>query len=166
MGFLDAGCNGSSDMDFDVGGSFSEAAAFSEKNDASHADTLRFFNGGEDIARLSARGEPDEDIPRFAESADLAGEDVLEGVVVADGGEESPVGAEGDGGIGAAVALEAAGELGGDVPAVCRASAVAADEKFSAGSEAGENELGGFGDFWFELAEGLEGLQSAVERLR
>ena len=64
MGFLDAGCDGSGDMDFDVGGAFGESAAFSEENDAPHADSLRFFDGGEDIARLAARGEPDEDIPR------------------------------------------------------------------------------------------------------
>jgi hypothetical protein len=104
VGFLDAGCDGPGDMDFDVGGAFGESTTFSQKNDASHANSLRFFDGGENIARLSARGKPDENIPRFAEGADLAGEDVLEGVVVADGGEESPVGAEGDGGIWAAVA--------------------------------------------------------------
>ena len=166
MGFLDAGCDCAGDMDFDVSGTFSESAAFSEKHDASHANSLRFFDGGEDITRLSARRKPDEDIPRFAESADLTGEDVLEGVVVADGGEESPVGAQGDGGIGAAVALEAAGELSGDMPAVSSAAAVTADEKFTAGFETGENEIGGFSDFGFELAEGLEGLQGAVEGLR
>ncbi len=86
VSFLDAGCDCAGDMDFDVGGAFGEASAFSEKHNTPHADSLRFFNSGEDIARLPTRGEPDEDIPRFAESADLAGEDVLEGVVVADGG--------------------------------------------------------------------------------
>ena len=132
MGFLDAGGDSAGDMDFDVGGAFGEASTFSEKNDASHADPLRFLNGGENITRLSARGEPNEDIPRFAEGSDLAGEDVLEGVVVADGGEEPAVGAEGDGGIRAAVALEAAGELGGDVAAIGCAAAVATNEKFAA----------------------------------
>jgi len=44
------------------------------------------------------------------------------------------------------------------VRAVGCTAAVAADEKFAAGFEAGENEIGSFGDFWFELAEGLEGL--------
>ena len=147
MGFLDASGDCAGDMDFDVGGAFGESTAFSQKNDGSHADPLRFFDGGENITRLAARGKPDEDIPRFTKSANLSGKDVLEGVVVADGGEESPVGAEGDGGIWAAVALEAAGELCGDVPAVGRAAAVAADEKFAAGFEAGENEIGSFGDF-------------------
>ena len=77
MGFLDAGCDCASYMDFDVGGTFGKASTFSQKNDASHTDSICFFDGGEDIARLAARGEPDEDIPRFAEGADLAGEDVL-----------------------------------------------------------------------------------------
>lgn len=162
MGFLNASSDCAGDMDFDVGGAFGESAAFSEENDASHADSLRFFNGGEDIARLAARGEPDEDVPRFAESADLTGEDVLEGIVVADGGEESSIGAKGDGRIWAAVALEAAGELSGDVPAVGCASTVTADEQFAAGFETGKNEIGGFGDFWFELAERLKGLQGAI----
>jgi hypothetical protein len=91
VGFLNAGGDSAGDMDFDVSGTFGEASAFSKKNNASHADPLRFFYGGEHIARLTARGEPNEDIPRFAEGSDLAGEDVLEGVVVADGGEESAV---------------------------------------------------------------------------
>lgn len=133
MGFLDASGDSAGDMDFDVGGAFGETSAFSEKNDAPHTYTLRFFNGGEDIARLAARGESNEDIPCFAEGADLAGEDVLEGVVVADGCEEPAVGAKGDGGIRAAIALEAAGELGGDVAAIGCAAAVATNEKFSTG---------------------------------
>ena len=73
-------------MDFDVGGAFGESSTFSKKNDTPHPDSLCLFDGGEDIARLAARGKPNEDIPRFAEGANLAGEDVLKGVVIADGG--------------------------------------------------------------------------------
>ena len=62
----------------------------------------------------------------------FAGEDVLEAVVVADGGEDGAVGGEGDGAEGGAVDGEADDELGDDVLGICGRAAVAADEQLAA----------------------------------
>src|SRR5690606_11774531 len=84
-----------------------------------------------------------------AEATHLAGEDFVVGVVVGDRGQDRCVGGQGNGGEFIALALEAADQLGGEMLAVGRRAAVAADQEFAAARETGvEQPRGALG--WFD----------------
>ena len=61
------------------------------------AECLCELEGLDAVAAVAAGGDGEEDVAGLAEGFDLALEDVVEGVVVADGGENAGVGGEGDG---------------------------------------------------------------------
>ncbi len=75
----------------------------------------------------------EEDVAGLADGFDLAGEEMVEAVVVAGGGEDGGVGGEGDGAEGGAVNGEADDELGDEVLGVGCGATVAGDEELVAG---------------------------------
>ena len=89
----------------------------------------------EDVARLAAGAQHDEDIARLRKCGDLPGKDFGEFVVVANGRQQAGIHGEGHRGIGTPVFLEAAGELRGQVGAVTGASSVAAEEELVTGQK-------------------------------
>jgi len=81
--------------------------------------------------------------PGSGEAGELAGEGLVEAVVVADAGDEGTVGGQRDRGEGAPVFCVAAGKFGGEVGGLGGAAAVAADQQFVAAAEGAEDEVGG-----------------------
>ena len=101
-----------------------------------------------------------EDVARTPQCFDLAGEELVEAVVVAGGGEDGGVGGEGDGAEGGTVDGEADDELGDEVLGVGGGATVAGDEELvavahSLGGEFGDGDEG-VGDF-FVGEDGLHG---------
>ena len=95
---------------------------------------------------LPAGGDGEQDVAFEAEGFDLALEDVVVGVVVADGGEDAGVGGEGDGAEGRAVDGEAGDELGDEVLGVGGGASVAADHELAAGLHGVGGDLAGLDD--------------------
>lgn len=73
--------------------------------------------------------------PRAAETADLAFEDFIEAVVVADRGKNGCVGGQSDGGQGIAVKIESRKEFPGDVLRVSRTAAITRNEHLAASAK-------------------------------
>src|SRR5690606_38142681 len=104
------------------------------------------LDGSDDVRRVSARRDRDEDVAFASERAHLAREHLLEGVVVGDRGEDRRIGGERDRGELGPLALVAADELGGQMLAVGGRSAVAADEDLAVGGERRRHALDRNGD--------------------
>ncbi len=102
-----------------------------------------FGEGAEEVFAVAGGGDGEEDVAGGGEGFELAGEDVVEGVVVADGGEDGGVGGEGDGAEGGAVDGEAGDEFGDEVLGVGGGAPVAGDEEEAAGFESGGGEFSG-----------------------
>lgn len=130
--------------------------AATEEGDGLEAEFLRLGERGEDVAGVAARSERDDEVAGLGEAGDLAGEDVVVAVVVADAGEERAVAVERDGRERAAILLVAADEFGGEMLGLGRAAAVAADKEFVAALEAGENQVAGAIDRGTQAGEGLK----------
>src|SRR5258706_11427176 len=74
---------------------------------------VRSFHRAQDIARVAGGGDAEQHVARLADAADLFGEYLIEVIVVADRGERRGVGRERHRRERRALALVAAGELGG-----------------------------------------------------
>ena len=98
------------------------------------------------VLAVAGGGDGKKDVAGVAEGFDLSLEDVVVGVVVADGGKDGGVGGEGDGAQGGAIDGEAGDELGDEVLGVSGGSAVAADEEFFAGLHGVGGNLAGLDD--------------------
>ena len=90
------------------------------------------LEGLDAVLAVAAGGDGEQDVAFEAEGFDLALEDVVVAVVVADGGEDAGVGGEGDGAKGGAVDGEAGDELGDEVLRVGGGASVAADHELAA----------------------------------
>ncbi len=91
------------------------AAVVAGEGDGGEGEGAGALEGAEAVGGVAGGGDGEQDVAGLAEGFDLAGEDVVEAVVVADGGEDGAVGGEGDGAEGGAVDGEADDELGDDV---------------------------------------------------
>ena len=140
------------------------ATAAAEEGDGLELQLFRFVQGGEDVGRMTARGEHDEQIFRAREAGDLTREGVFVAVVVDDAGEERAVGGEGDSGQSAAIFGVTADEFGREMGGLSGATAIAADEQFSATAERREDHLAGAVDLGANFGERLQGADGFGER--
>jgi len=146
MRLLNAGGHLAGYQQIDRGNSPGLAATLAEEGDRGDANLLGRLEGEGDIFGLAAGGDGDQDIAFLRKRMDLAGEDLVEAEVVADGGEGAGGIRETNRRIRAAVIDEAGDELGGDVSAVAGAAPVAAGEELVAVEEAVGHEFGGAGE--------------------
>jgi hypothetical protein len=109
------------------------AAVVAGEADGGDADDLGLGDGSDEVFGVAGGGDGEEDVAGLAEGFELTGEEVVEAVVVAGGGEDRCVGGEGDGAEGGAVDGEADDELGDKVLCVGGGATVAGDEEFVAG---------------------------------
>ena len=146
VGFLDVHRDVGGDDDVDVGEVFHCAAVVAGVGDGVEAEGVGQLESADAVLRVAGGGDGEEDVAGLAEGFDLALEDVVEGMVVADGGEDAAVGGEGDGTEGGAVDGEAGYELGYEVLGVGCGATVAADEELVAGLHGVGGDVGGFDD--------------------
>ena len=146
MGFLDVHGGVGRDDDVDVREGFHGAAVVAGIGDGVEAEGASEREGANTVLGVTGGGDGEEDVAGLAEGLDLTLEDVIEGVVVADGGEDAGVGGEGDGAEGGAVDGEAGDELGDKVLGIGGRATVATDEEFAAGLHGVGGEAGGFDD--------------------
>ncbi|VTR70631.1 hypothetical protein DESC_810202 [Desulfosarcina cetonica] len=99
------------------------------------ARRLGRFHGADHVGRISRGGNADEHVPRPAEPRHLPGEDIVEAIIVAHGGEDRSVGGQRHGRIGAPFPLEPTDDLGGEVLGIAGAAAVATDQQLAAGQK-------------------------------
>ena len=102
-------------------------------------------------------------VPGFSEGLNLTREDILKNIVIPDRSEQTAIGNQRDGWIGAAVILKTAGKFRGDVRTIRRAPAIAAEEQFSTRLQARENQFGCFNDFGFERTKRIENHQGIAQ---
>jgi len=121
------------------GHAFRKAAIPAEETDAFDAPAPGLLQRAQNIFRLAAGGEGDDQIARLGQAPDLARENFVGAVVVAHGGHQFAIGRERNGRIWPAVGDEAAEKFRGQVRGVGRAAAIAADEQLVAGGQAGQN---------------------------
>ncbi len=136
------------------------AAARTGETDGGDADDFGLGEGFEDVFGVARGGDAEEDIAGLAEGFELAGEEVVEAVVVAGGGEDGGVGGEGDGAEGRAVDGEADDELGDEMLRVGCGATVACDEKFVAGLHGLRGEFGDGDEGMDDCFVGKDGLHS------
>ena len=146
VGFLDVHGGVGGDDDVDVGEGLHGAAVVAGVGDGVEAEGAGELEGPDAVLAVAAGGDGEEDVAGLAEGFDLALEDVVEGVVVADGGEDAGVGGESDGAEGGAVDGETGNELGDEVLGVCGGASVAADEELVAGLHGVGGDACGFED--------------------
>lgn len=170
---LDAGRLRSGNDQFDIGCSFGEAATLAQEGDRGDPATAGLLESGENVARLSAGGQDDENIPLLTESRDLTRKDLGEIIVIPDGREQSRVDREGHRRIGAAILLEPAGELRGQMGAVARAASVAAEHQLVPGEQGISHGGGGLlkislqrGERGKNLLQGVQGTLELAHRKR
>ncbi len=160
VGLLDVHGDRGGDDDVVVAEGAHLAAVVAAEADGGDADFFGLVKGLEDVFGVAGGGDAEEDVAGLAEGFDLAGEETIEAVVVAGGGEDGGVGGEGDGAEGGAVDGEADDELGDEVLGVGGGASVAGDEELVAGLHGAGGEIGdgdeGVGDF-FVGENGLQG---------
>ena len=133
VGLLDVHRRVGRDDDVDVRKLLHRTAVVAGVGDGVDAEGARELERLDAVLRVAGGGVGEQDVAGLAEGFDLALEDMVEGVVVADGGEDAAIGSEGDGAEGGAVDGEAGDELGGEVLGVGGGASVAADEQLVAG---------------------------------
>jgi len=163
MGLLRGRAAVARDDEIAGGEAFGFAAAATEESDGRQAPFFCLVQGGEDVGGVAAGGEDHEQILGAGETGDLAGEGMFVAVVVDHAGEQRAVGGEGDGGERAAVFRVAADELGREVGRFGGAATVAADQKFPAAPERGENHFAGAINLGADFGEGLQRAEAVSE---
>ncbi len=109
----------------------------------------RDFDSLDDVWRAPAGAYANGDISGTAERANLAREDLLETVVIPDGGESRAVRGESDRRQSFAIARETANEFGGNVLRIRRAAPVSEEQELVSARESGAN-------FLYSLDESIE----------
>lgn len=124
------------DRDGDVG-HLPERAARPDQDDRAHADALRRTHGMDDVGRVPARADADQQIFGLAEGLDLAGEDAVVAAIVGISGQERRIGGQGEGGQAGAheIDCQAARQLRRHVLAIRGAAAVPAQQRLTARAE-------------------------------
>ena len=142
------------------------AAILAEQRDAFELEPASLLERAEDVLRPAAGGDRDDDVASLAKAPHLPCEQVLEAVVVADGGQQAAVGGQVDRRKGGAVAHEAADILGGEVGRVARAAAVAACYQLAAVFQAIPDQPGGAQDVLLQRAQRFDGPGGLVDGCR
>jgi|ERR1700683_1414152 hypothetical protein len=107
------------------------------------AQVARDFDSLDDVRRAPAGADPDGDISGTPERANLARENLLEAIVIPDGGQGGAVRSESDRRQSFAVARETADEFGGHVLRIRRAAPVSEEQELVSACEGGANFLYG-----------------------
>ena len=168
VGFLDVRRDARGNDDVVVAEGAHLAAIVAGEADGDDVHFPGLIQGLEDVGGVTGGGDAEKDVAGLAEGFELTGEEVVEAVVVACGGEDRRVGGEGDGAEGRAVDGEADDELGDEVLRVGGGATVAGDEELVAGFHGLGGELGdgdeSFGD-GFVGEDGLHGGDGLSELL-
>src|SRR5204863_819447 len=104
------------------------------------------FHAADDVGALATGREGDEDIVGGDQGFDLAGEDVLEAVIVGSGGQNRGVGGEGESGETGTIGTEANDQLGSEMDGVGSAAAIAEEDDLAARAESGRGLFGELAD--------------------
>ena len=163
VAFLDARGGGARHQQIKRGDAIGEAAVAAKETNAFSLFRLASSSARSTLRDLPLVVKAISRSPLLAEAPDLAREDFIGVVVVADGGHEFAVGGEGDGGIGPAVVAVAAEELGGQMGGVGSAAAIAAHQQFVAGGETPHDQLCGPVQRFLQGAQGASGLDRVVD---
>src|SRR5690606_14077195 len=127
------------------------AATLAGHGNDRHFSVMCRFNGFGDIGRVPAGGNGHKNVAGLTQRADLALEDGVEAVIVADCGQYGGVGVQGDSRERKAIALEAANEFGYEVLGVGGRATIAASENLRVVCQGAEDEVDGrrqrFGKF-------------------
>jgi hypothetical protein len=135
VSFLRAGCVGMCDDDRAISQSFRLAAVAAEESDAANALIPGSGKSGKHIRRIAASRKDDEYVARIRECVDLAGEDIIEPIIVADAGQNGSVGAQRNGREGAPVSLISTHQLAGQMLSLGGTAAISADQQLMTGGE-------------------------------
>jgi len=130
VNFLNAGGAVGWHDDFMIAGAACLAAVFPSEQDGSDAEGFCGGKSGEHIGAVTAGGEADENIARFAKRFDAAGKHLFVAVIIADAGNRGGVGVEADGRQGAAISVITTDKFLGQMHGIRRAATIAAGEKF------------------------------------
>ena len=158
MDLLDAGRARVRHAQMDVPGrqKFTDAAAaLAGEGDHAHLALVRGLDGGDHVARVAGRRDPEQHVALGAERPHLLREYLLERVVVGDRREQRRVGGQGDRRQLRPLPLEAADQLRGKVLRVGRRPAVAVREDLAVGEQALGEDGGGARDLRRERLAGL-----------
>ena len=119
------------------------AAAAAGEDDARDVHATALLEGLQDVRRFARGGNAEKDVLSRGFTGQLAGEHLVEAVVVADGGEDGGVGGQRFGRQRRAVARQLADELGRQVLRIGRRAAVAGDVQAAAVAVAGDHGVDG-----------------------
>jgi hypothetical protein len=108
------------------------AAGFAGEGDQIRAAVAAGLYTADDVGAGAAGGEGNQDILRRDQGFDLAGEDALEAIVVAGGGEDGRIRGQRQGWEAGALGAEANNQLGGEVNGVRSAATVSEEDEFAA----------------------------------
>ena len=122
------------------------AARRAGEADHRHPLGLRRGDGGQDVGRAAGGGQREQHVARGAQRLDLAGEDAVVAIVVADRGQDRAVGGQRDRRQAGPVVVEAGDQLAGPVLRIRGAAAIAAEQQLVAGPEGGDREVDDAGD--------------------
>ena len=114
------------------------------------------FKGGQDIAGLAACCDRDEHITGLSKSRHLTGKDLIELIIIANGGQQTRIDRESHGGVGTSVLLEPAGELSGQMGAIACASSMSTEHQLVPCKESITGQGGGFFQGGFQGSQCLE----------
>ena len=164
MRFLNARGRVAPHEELDLRPAFGGSAVAAEERDGRQAAGLSLLQRAQDIFRIAAGCDGDEDVAGLTKAGDLAGEDLVVAVIVADRAHEAPTLGEVKRRIGAPIGREATAELGREIGAVRRAPAVAADEKLFSRREAVDHRVNRASDRGGKLLKILQGRTGGLDR--
>lgn len=104
------------------------AATFAAQSNDRHAAILSDLNGSDHVGRVAAGGDGNQQVALLTQRRDLAGEDIIVAVVVADGGQNRCVSGQRNAGQGKALALKATDQFGDEVLRIGGRAAVTAGQ--------------------------------------
>jgi len=165
VGLLDRSGLVGRDNDFDRGQPPTGTASLSEHGDAVDASGPGGFKHRDQIARLPARTQADQQVTRPAEPFQLADEDLVPAVIVSDARHEGAVTGQGDRGQGNPVSLIAADQLGHQMLGLGRAAAVSAGDQFVAFLQGLQNQVAGRLDLRADCLQAGQGFLGLLQTL-
>ena len=177
MAFLDPGRIRGWHAQTEVGLALEFPAAVSRQCDGDQPHGACSLDRSEHVRRVATGGEPDRHIPGAPEPLDLAQEDVLETIIVADAGQDRGIGGEREGRKGAAFVRESPDHFGGQVLGIRGAAAIAEEKHGVAPRQRLHDRFHGFengfgllvrkphldsGAFAQDFAQGIRGHRSTI----
>ncbi len=123
----------------------------------------RLFQRPQDIGAVAGGADADDQIPRPAQGLDLAGEDLVEAIIIANGRQGGAVRGQGDRGQAGPVALEPPDEFRGQVLAIRRAPPIAEPEDPAPAGQAVDHEGGDALDVRPLFPQPFDGAQMVIK---